>query len=89
MTPAALSGWEGRTGHHRETSIDVLNGGNDLLDGEEHCSVVNNDGDKQRACWAEEGPSEVAGVVEDGDPPCAVRHEDNVEGLMIAVFCWC
>ena len=22
------------------------------------------------------------GVVEDSDPPCAARHEDNVEGLI-------
>ena len=53
--------------------------------------MVDNDGDGYRVCpdeasdfvrWTEEGPTKIMGVVEDGDPPCAVRHEDNVEGLI-------
>ncbi len=53
--------------------------------------MVNNDGDGYRACpdkasdfvcWVEEGPTEIMGVVEDGDPPFAAHYEDDVEGLI-------
>ena len=53
--------------------------------------MVNNDRDGYRACpdeasdfvrWTEEGPTEVMGVVGDGDPPCAARHEDDVDWLI-------
>ena len=53
--------------------------------------MVDNDGYGYRACsdeasgfvrWTEGCPTEVIGVVEDGDRPCAGRHEDNVEGLI-------
>jgi len=53
--------------------------------------VVDNDGYGYRACpdeasnfvhWTEEGPTKIMGVVKDGDLPCAVCHEDNIEGLI-------
>ena len=33
-------------------------------------------------CWTEEDPTKIMGVVEDGDPLCAVCHKDNIEGLI-------
>ena len=53
--------------------------------------MVNNDRDGYRACpneasifvrWTEEGPTKIMGVGEDGDPLCAARKEDDVEGLI-------
>ena len=53
-----------------EASIDILDDGDNLLDGENRCLLVDNDGDGYRACpdeasdfvcWAEEGPSNVVG----------------------------
>ena len=53
--------------------------------------MVNNDRDGYRACpneasifvrWTEEGPTEIMGVGEDGDPLCATRNEDDIEGLI-------
>jgi hypothetical protein len=41
---------EGGQFNYCEASIDVLNGRDDFLDGEERCSVVDNDGDGYRAC---------------------------------------
>ena len=53
--------------------------------------MADNDGEGCRACpneasdfvcWTEEGPTKIMGVVEDGDPLCAARHEDDVERLI-------
>ena len=35
---------------NREASVDVLDGGDDFLDGEDCCFMVDNDGDGYRAC---------------------------------------
>ncbi len=57
---------KGRQVVDHEASVNVLDGGEDLLDGEDRCPVVDNYGDGYRACpgeasdfvcWVEEGPA--------------------------------
>ena len=36
--------------------------------------------------WTEKGPTEIMGVVEDGDPFCAARHEDDVDRSPVSPF---
>jgi len=78
-----VRGGEGGQVVDGEARVDVINGGDNFLDGVWRCSVVNNDGYGYNACsdeasdfvrWTEEGPTEVMGFVEDGDRPCASRR---------------